>query len=46
MSWNEVMENIVVTLTAIVPGIAYSYLRDYANRRAHELEEENNEQHH
>lgn len=46
MSWNEVMEIIVITLIAIIPGIIYPYLQDCAEQKRRELEEENNEQHH
>ena len=39
MSWIDITQTIVVMLLAIVPGIVYPYLRDYANQKKHELQE-------
>lgn len=33
------MQTIVMVLLAIVPGIAYPYLRDYADQKKRELQE-------
>ena len=39
MSWIDITQTIVAMLLAIVPGIAYPYLRDYANQKKRELQE-------
>lgn len=39
MSWNEFMKIVVICLLAFVPGIAYYYLRDYADQKKHEFQE-------
>ena len=39
MSWIDITQTIVAMLLAIVPGIAYPYLRDYANQKNRELQE-------
>ena len=35
----DITQTIVAMLLAIVPGIAYPYLRDYANQKKRELQE-------
>lgn len=37
MSWIDITQTIIVVLLAIVPGIAYPYLQDYANQKKREL---------
>ena len=39
MSWIDITQTIVAMLLGIVPGIAYPYLRDYANQKKCELQE-------
>lgn len=39
MSWIDITQTIISVLLAIVPGIAYPYLRDYANQKKRELQE-------
>lgn len=39
MSWFDITQTIVAVLLAIVPGIVYPYLRDYANQKKHESQE-------
>ena len=39
MSWIDITQTIVAMLLAIVPGIAYPYLRDYANQKKRGLQE-------
>lgn len=39
MRWIDITQTIVMVLLAIVPGIAYPYLRDYADQKRRELEE-------
>lgn len=39
MTWIDITQTIVAMLLAIVPGIAYPYLRDYANQKKRELQE-------
>lgn len=39
MSWIDITQTTVAMLLAIVPGIAYPYLRDYANQKKRELQE-------
>lgn len=39
MRWFDITQTIVMVLLAIVPGIAYPYLRDYADQKRRELEE-------
>lgn len=39
MEWNDIMQAIVGVLLAIVPGVAYPYLRDYADQKKRELQE-------
>lgn len=46
MSWIDITQTIMVVLLAIVPGIAYSYLRDYADQKKRELQEENDDRIH
>lgn len=43
MSWIDIIQTIVAMLLAIVPGIAYPYLRDYANQKKRELQEIKND---
>lgn len=38
MSWIDITQTIVAVLLAIIPGIAYPYLRDYAGQKKHELQ--------
>ena len=38
MSWIDITQTIMAVLLAIVPGIAYPYLRDYANQKKRELQ--------
>lgn len=46
MSWIDITQTIMVVLLAIVPGITYSYLRDYADQKKRELQEENDDRIH
>ena len=39
MKWNDIMRVIVGMLLAIVPGVVYPYLRDYADQKKRELPE-------
>lgn len=39
MKWNDIVQTIVGMFLAIVPGIVYPYLRDYANQKKRELQE-------
>lgn len=39
MSWIDITQTIVAALLAVVPGIVYPYLRDYANQKKRELQE-------
>lgn len=39
MRWIDIMQTIAMVLLAIVPGIAYPYLRDYADQKKRELQE-------
>ena len=39
MKWNDIMQVIVGMLLAIVPGVVYPYLRDYADQKKRELQE-------
>lgn len=39
MEWNDIIQEIVGVLLAIVPGVAYPYLRDYADQKKRELQE-------
>lgn len=39
MRWIDITQTIVMVLLAIVPGIAYPYLRDYADQKKRELQE-------
>lgn len=39
MRWFDITQTIVMVLLAIVPGIAYPYLRDYADQKKRELQE-------
>lgn len=39
MSWIDITQTIVAVLLAIVPGIAYPYLQDYADQKKRELQE-------
>ena len=39
MSWIDITQVIIGMLLAIVPGIVYPYLRDYANQKKRELQE-------
>lgn len=39
MNWFDITQTIVMVLLAIVPGIAYPYLRDYADQKKRELQE-------
>lgn len=43
MKWNDIMQAIVGTLLAIVPGVVYPYLRDYANQKKREFQEVKND---
>lgn len=33
MSWIDITQTIVAVLLAIVPGVVYPYLQDYANQK-------------
>lgn len=46
MSWIDITQTIMVVLLAIVPGIAYPYLRDYTDQKKRELQEENDDRIH
>lgn len=46
MNWFDITQTIVMVLLAIVPGIAYPYLRDYADQKKRELQEENDDRVH
>lgn len=39
MKWNDIVQTIVGVLLAIVPGVVYSYLRDYADQKKREFQE-------
>ena len=39
MSWFDITQKIAMVLLAIVPGIAYPYLRDYADQKKREFQE-------
>lgn len=39
MSWIDITQTIVAALLAVVPGIVYPYLRDYANQKKRESQE-------
>nr|DAT69372.1 MAG TPA: hypothetical protein [Caudoviricetes sp.] len=39
MRWFDIMQTIAMVLLAIVPGMAYPYLRDYADQKKRELQE-------
>lgn len=39
MSWIDITQTIVAMLLAVVPGVVYPYLRDYANQKKRELQE-------
>ena len=39
MNWIDIMQTIVAVLLAIVPGVVYPYLRDYANQKKRESQE-------
>ena len=39
MRWIDIIQTIAMVLLAIVPGIAYPYLRDYADQKKRELQE-------
>lgn len=39
MKWDDIMQAIVGTLLAIVPGVVYPYLRDYADQKKREFQE-------
>lgn len=43
MKWNDIMQAIVGTLLAIVPGVVYPYLRDYADQKKREFQEVKND---
>ena len=43
MKWNDIMQVIVGMLLAIVPGVVYPYLRDYANQKKREFQEAKND---
>lgn len=43
MKWNDIVQVIVGVLLAIVPGVVYPYLRDYANRKKREFQEVKND---
>ena len=43
MKWNDIMQVIVGMLLAIVPGVVYPYLRDYANQKKREFQETKND---
>ena len=43
MSWNNIIPNVLIMVLAVVPGIAYPYLRDYANQKKRELQEVKND---
>lgn len=46
MRWIDIMQTIVIVLLAIVPGIAYPYLRDYADQKKREFQEAKDDQFH
>lgn len=39
MTWIDITQTIITVLLAIVPGIVYPYLRNYANQKKRELQE-------
>lgn len=43
MKWDDIMQAIVGTLLAIVPGVVYPYLRDYADQKKREFQEANDD---
>ena len=46
MKWNDIVQTIVGVLLAIVPGVVYPYLRDYADQKKHEFQEAKDDQFH
>lgn len=46
MRWNDIVQAIVGVLLAIVPGVVYPYLRDYADQKKREFQEENDDRVH
>lgn len=43
MKWNDIVQTVVGVLLAIVPGVVYPYLRDYANQKKREFQEVKND---
>ena len=43
MSWIDITQTIMAVLLAIVPGVVYPYLRDYANQKKREFQEVKND---
>lgn len=46
MKWNDIVQTIVGVLLAIVPGVVYPYLRDYADQKKREFQEAKDDQFH
>lgn len=43
MKWNDIVQVIVGVLLAIVPGVVYPYLRDYADQKKRKFQEAKND---
>lgn len=46
MKWNDIVQTIMGVFWAIVPGVVYPYLRDYADQKKRELQEEKDDRVH